>query len=103
VHTVLVYWRIKPTKEQDFLKWWRESISPENWPRGLLEERLSKVVEDETNSWDISHPGAIVYVNVGRWVSKSYFHDWFKTLPTEPAPFEVKLRQRIWLELKEAH
>ena len=60
MHIVLVYWKIIPDKEDDFLKWWWDTTKPPNKPKGLIVEMLSRQVHDENNTAKIGDTVAIV-------------------------------------------
>lgn len=98
---VLVRWKIRPEKEDEFLEYWKKSIDVK--PKGLIDENLSKVESDETSNWDISDGAPVVYVNVGRWESKEDWKRAFTELPTSPMDFESELRERVWVSAKESH
>jgi len=94
---VIVYWKIKPEMEQEFLDWWK--LGMESKPDGLMEEHLSKVEPDETSTWDLSSPGYLTYINVGKWTDKKHWKAAFSDHSTLQ-PFEASLRERIWVSVK---
>src|SRR5438876_1292161 len=104
MHIVLVYWKIIPDKEDDFLKWWWDTTKPPNKPKGLIVEMLSRQVHDENNTWEgIVVPGATIYFTVGLWEDKSYFKPALSKFMTEKFPFEFGIRERFWFEPKLTH
>jgi len=96
---VMVYWKIKPDMEQEFLEWWSSGM--ESKPEGLIEEHLSKVEPDETSTWDLSSPGHVTYINIGKWEDKKYWKEMFPE-HSKLQPFESSLRERIWVSVKES-
>lgn len=98
---ILVYWKVKPDRESDFLRYWKEG-SLKGKPEGLIAEYLSKLEPDETTTWQLGNPDALVYVNVGLWENKSF---WKKAFPNPPSrqPFEDSERERVWFSVKETH
>ncbi|MBI4894705.1 MAG: hypothetical protein HY833_03145 [Candidatus Aenigmarchaeota archaeon] len=95
---IVVYWKIKPDMEQDFLEWWRSGLGSK--PEGLIEEHLSKVEPDETSTWDLSNSKYVTYLNVGKWKDKKYWKKVFSG-QAKLQPFEAALRERIWVSVKD--
>jgi hypothetical protein len=96
---ILVYWKIKPDMEQEFLDWWKSGLASK--PEGLIEEHLSKVEPDETSNWDLLNPSYVTYLNVGKWTDKSHWKNIFSG-QAKLQPFEASLRERIWVSVKES-
>jgi hypothetical protein len=95
---VLVYWKIVPDKESEFLKWWWETTQPPKKPKGLIVEMLSKQEEDESNTWhDLLKPGTIIYMTVGLWEDKIFFKPALSKLMNEKLPFEASLGRECGL------
>jgi len=92
---ILVIWKIKRTMEAEFLLWWSK---PKPVTKGLFREFLSKVTDDELNTWDIESFDCITYVNVGIWESEDAFKSQIKIGKTED--FEAKRRRRVILKME---
>ena len=97
---LLVFWKIKPDMEKDFVEWWQGSL--EKRPDGLVNEYLSKVEPDETSTWDVSSPKYVTYMGVGLWKDKSHWKKVFSG-QSHLMPFEDSLRERVWLSAKGEH
>lgn len=95
---VLVYWKIKPKAERRFLKFWKNSLY--NKPKGLINEFLSRLQEDNTNTWNLDRKNAVIYINVGLWEDKRYWKDIFpKYKPIQE--FEACPSDRAWFFVKD--
>lgn len=82
---VLINWRIAPTKVDEFLEYWKETLSLEGKP-GLVGEFLSKVEGTSFHNcitWNMEADNAdneaanvdhVSYVNVGIWSDADAFH-----------------------------
>lgn len=70
---VLVWWKIKPGWDKDFVKEWQDKLKIED-KSGLVAEFLTKVdPPDSDNTWDLRVSESSTYVNVGIWRSKKDF------------------------------
>ena len=96
---VLVEWRIKRGREQDFLKYWstRATIADRS---GLIGEFLSRVDDPRRFPWMVwgLDQRWTTFVNVGLWRSSSEFEKQigqFIDLSRPPLEFEAEGRRRV--------
>ena len=98
---VLVEWRIKKGREQEFLDYWatRATVADRS---GLIGEFLSRV-EDRTQFpwvvWNLD-PNWTTFVNVGFWRSNADFNEQigrFIDLSRPPLDFEAQGRRRLYV------
>jgi hypothetical protein len=98
---VLVEWRIKKGREQEFLDYWSNQATIAD-RSGLISEFLSKV-ESQTDFpwmvWDLN-PGWTTFVNVGYWREGADFQQQigrFIDNSKPPLAFEADRRRRVFL------
>ena len=97
MNIVIVKWTIKKENESDFLEYWK-SLSVNN-TSGLFREFLSKVGDDELNTWPFPTDKYCVYINVGIWESAEAFkREIGEYINRPPKSFEAESRQRIILQ-----
>ncbi|MCB8820365.1 hypothetical protein [Microvirga rosea] len=101
IRIVLVEWRIKKGREQEFLDYWSNQATIAD-RSGLISEFLSRV-EDRTQYpwmvWDLD-PGWTTFVNVGFWRSGADFNDQigrFINNAKPPLDFEAQKRRRVFV------
>ena len=76
VFVVLVYWKIKPGKENEdrLMEKWSQMIPTKDPSSGFIAEFLSRVdLPSESNTWDLTRDTMTTFVNVGLWRSKADF------------------------------
>jgi hypothetical protein len=101
---VVVEWKIKKGREQEFLSYWAERSTVANRD-GLISEFLSAVDSKEKWPWinwagPIDKPGVTTYYNVGLWRDGDAFQDQigkFIDNNRPPLDFEAERRTRVFL------
>ncbi|QFU15778.1 hypothetical protein [Microvirga thermotolerans] len=98
---VIVEWRIKKGREQEFLDYWstKATISDRS---GLIGEFLSRVEDRRQFPWMVWNldPRWTTFVNVGFWRSGSDFHEQigrFIDNSKPPLAFEAQKRRRVFV------
>jgi len=96
---VLVEWRIKKGREQEFLDYWSTRATVED-RSGLVSEFLSRVEDRNQFPWMVWEfdPGWTTFVNVGFWRSGADFQQQigrFIDNSKPPMDFEAQRRRRI--------
>src|SRR5437879_1158019 len=96
---VVVHWKIKPTREQAFIDYWK-ALTPD--PNTFIAEYLSRPLsEDESGFWcqSLDRPeeaGYTSFFNVGLWPSVDAFNAEIlkgNGGPPEKLEFEEELRR----------
>jgi heme-degrading monooxygenase HmoA len=96
---VLVEWRIKKGREQEFLDYWSTRATVED-RSGLIGEFLSKVEDQKQYPWMVwdLDPAYTTYVNVGFWRDGDAFQQQigrFIDNSKPPQDFEAQKRRRV--------
>lgn len=104
---VLIHWKIKPDKVDDFFAYWQRSVVVQD-REGLIGEFLSEgcnTSEFPWITWDLSGCEGLYrsFINVGLWRNAQDFHEqigkYFKD-KEEPKEFEYERRVRTTLRPK---
>ena len=104
---VLIHWKIKPDKVDDFFAYWQRSVVVQD-RKGLIGEFLSEgcnTSEFPWITWDLSGCEGLYrsFINVGIWRNAQDFHEqigmYFKD-KEEPEDFEHEHRVRTILRPK---
>lgn len=101
---VVVEWKIKKGREQEFLNYWAERSTVPN-REGLISEFLTGVDSKEKWPWinwagPIDKPGVTTFYNVGMWRDGESFQDQigkFVDNNRPPLDFEAERRTRVFL------
>jgi hypothetical protein len=99
---VLVHWCVVRGKEEEFRQYWKAGL-PVNDRSGLVGEFLCEPTGHEKYNWvtwDLRHPTATIFINVGMWADTGTFHEQIGRY-FNPAggkkEFELELRKRALL------
>ena len=104
---VLIHWKIKPDKVEDFLDFWRQKAIVDN-RRGLVGEFLMEAhspAEYPWITWELTGCEGKYrsFINVGHWANSEEFHEqigkYFET-STGTCEFEFEKRVRVVLKPK---
>jgi hypothetical protein len=116
---VLVHWLIDPKKTAEFEAWWEKM--PVERGAGLIHETLTKIAPESKedprfHTFSIGDPFYATYLNIAYWESIEQFEqalaaripkaqetvedDGSRKLVVKMEPFEFKMRERVFLEIK---
>ena len=104
---VLIHWKIKPDRVDEFLDYWRKKAVVQD-RRGLIGEFLSEAChtsEFPWITWDLTGCEDVYrsFVNVGMWSDAGEFHDQIgKYFTGKAAPKEFEYESRVRTILRPA-